>query len=275
MLAGAGWVGARTAWRAIERQPEFRLDLTALSLGGTPQHVNGEALGRELAAELEALPSNTTIFDRDATRAVYEQLRRSPWLLEVSEVRRQLPNTLTIKARFRKPLAFARWRDRLYMIDRDGYRLPEALFRPPTSWQRQPVPVVTDELIHQPPPVGLPWDEPRMAVGARLVDYLRRRGVLNKIEIATVDVTGVDRGTTDPDIILTTASGTEIRWGPSTTIYPELGLPVHPDDVSDAAKVRILLTKIEEYPGLRGAAYIDLRVNNQIIFSPGAEPGSR
>ncbi len=175
LLAGAGYAGATTAWGAIAASPRFQLDPQAFSLAGGPAWVNAPAMSQELRRQLVALPTGASIFDRDLTAAVYKQLSGCPYLLKVEAVQRRLPNTLAVQASFRKPAGIAVWEGTPFMIDRDGYRLPETLFSPPADWRGTALPVITDRLLSQPPPVGRAWDWPRMAVGARFCEYLRRR----------------------------------------------------------------------------------------------------
>ena len=62
-----------------------------------------------------------------------------------------------------------------------------------------------------------------MAVGAQLGEYLLRAGLYDRLAVATIDVTNVGRGTADPDIILTTVGGAQIKWGASS-VYTNVGL---------------------------------------------------
>ncbi|MFW6189539.1 MAG: cell division protein FtsQ/DivIB [Planctomycetota bacterium] len=258
LIGAAGWVGATRAWGAIQSRPEFRLDLQAFSLNGSPPWVNGPALSRELRRELTALPRAASIFERDAARAVYHELTSSPWLTRVQRVQRRLPNRLLVRATFRKPAGMARWEGQRILVDRNGYALPEDLFNAPPEWDEERMPGIVDRLLSEPPPYGAPWDEPRMAVGARLTDYLRRAGLFDRLNVTTVDVTSVGRETTDPDIVLSTAGGVDIKWGASS-VYPRVGLRKPPFLKPDEEKLAMLLTKLESYPGLEGIQYVDLR----------------
>ncbi len=265
VVAGAGYVGATSAWRAVSRRPEFQFNPQQFRLSTAPAWVDADALSRELRAELSALPERTSIFEHAAAAAVFHELSSSPWLEEVVAVRRQLPNRLSIQATFRKPMGLARWEQRKIMVDRHGYPLPDSLFRAPPEWHGVRMPIIADRLLSSPPPVGRPWDEPRIALGARLTDFLLRNGVLGELHLATIDVTGVDRGSSEPDIVLTTARGTQIKWGASS-LYPEVGLPAPAFLTSDAEKLQMLLAKLSDYPHLRGVEYVDLRFHGKVYF---------
>jgi len=265
LLCAAGWVGAVTAWQAVARSPQFRLDLQASALGETPAWVKAGAMSRELQQHLAELPAGISIFHPDVAAAVHRRLSACPWLLEVRGVERRLPNTLLIKGAFRKPAGIAVWGGSRYLIDGEGYALPDRLFNPPAEWLGKPMPVIEDRLLNQPPPVGRPWDWPRMAAGAQLCEYLRRAGLFDRLQITTIDVTGVGRGTADPDIVLTTASGAQIKWGASS-LYADIGLEEPAFLIPDAEKLQMLLAKLGDYPGLRGIAYLDLRFHGKVYF---------
>ncbi len=269
LLAGAGYVGATTAWDAIASSPRFQLDLQAFNLAGGPSWVKAPAMSREVRRQLEALPAGASIFNRDLTAAVYQQLSGCPYLLQVQAVQRRLPNTLNIQASFRKPAGIALWNGTAYMVDQDGFPLPDSLFNPLPEWRAQAMPVITDRLLTQPPPVGRAWDWPRMAVGARFCDYLRQSGLLGRLPIATIDVTGVGReasGTPDmPAIVLTTRGGAQIKWGASS-VYSDVGLEEPAFLIPDGEKLQTLLSKLADYPSLQGVQYLDLRFHGKVYF---------
>lgn len=265
LVGAAGWVGAVRAWDAIAQSGQFQLDLQASALGETPAWVKGGPMSREIQQQLAALPAGVSVFNPDVAAAVHRQLSACPWLLEVGGVERRLPNTLQIQGTFRKPAGIAVWGGSRCLIDGDGYPLPERLFNPPVEWRGQPLPVIEDRLLNQPPPVGRAWDWPRMAAGAQLSEYLRRSGLFQRLQIATIDVTGVGRGTADPDIILTTAGGAQIKWG-SSSLYADIGLQEPAFLIPDAEKLQMLLAKLADYPGLQGIGYLDLRFHGKVYF---------
>jgi hypothetical protein len=267
LLGTAAWKGTVAGWDAIASRPEFQLELRAINLNGFPAWVNGPVLQKDLRASLSVLPPNASIFSKSAAAAVGETLGRCPWVVEVQAVQRQLPNRLTARVTFRKPVALATWGGKHYMVDRDGVPLPDSLFRTPQDWDRDRMPIVVDRLLRQPPPSGSRWDWPRMAVGARFADFLRGSGLLDQLQLVSIDVTGVGRSTPDPDIVLTAAGGAEIRWGGSS-LYGEVGLEEPAFPPTDAEKLRMLQSKLLKYPGLRGIQYMDLRFHGQVNFRP-------
>jgi cell division septal protein FtsQ len=268
-VAGAGWVAAVTVWDVASQRQEFRLDLQQLTLKGCPEWVNSSGMTRQLRDALAPLPENASLFRKDIAHAVQHELRSSPWLLDVREVRRILPNQLQIRAVFRRPAGIARWDGRSYLVDQEGHWLPDELFSPPAGWAVARTPAVVDHLLREPPPIGWPWDGARMAVGARLTDFLRRRRALDRLDIRTIDVTGVGRHTTAPEIVLTTAQGVAVKWGKSSVFAGVEGLTPPASGPSDVEKLQMLLSKLAERPRLQGIQYLDLRFHGKIIFNEG------
>ncbi|MCD6416100.1 MAG: hypothetical protein J7M08_05330 [Planctomycetes bacterium] len=266
-LCVACWMGARSAWRAIMKQPQFRLQLHALELNDCPQWVRCSPMNQQLQKQLLGLPPDASIFRRDIAQALARELLACPWLLDVQEVRRVLPNSLRVRAVFRKPAALAQWNEREYLVDKDGHWLPDELFKRPKEWEGATGPTIIDGLLREPPPMTDRWDGPRMAVGARLSDFLRRNGLLRELSIQTIDVTGVGRQSAEPEIALRTADGVLIKWGKSDAFFAVQGLDPGPPRLSDNEKLQMLLSKLAERPRLAGISYLDLRYHGELVFA--------
>ena len=265
-MGAAAWIAAGTAWSAVERRPEFQVDLLALSLNACPDWVNADRMGSELRKQLSSAPQGKSIFDRDIAAAVARQLDNSPWVLEVKSVQRMLPNNLLVTAVFRKPAALVLMAGRHYMVDRAGHWLPDDLFNRPEEWDTDRLPHVVDRGLRQPPAIGERWDGPRLAVGARLTEFFRRKGLLDRLHLSSIDVTGVGRTTPRPDIVLTTGSGALVKWGKSSVYGRVPGLEAPPFLTPDAEKLEMLTSKLSDYPELSGIQYVDLRFHGQIVF---------
>jgi hypothetical protein len=270
LLCGAAAFGVRTGWRALVQRPEFALDPAALTVSAFPEWVNGAEMTGELQQLLGRVPPGRSLFDPDIARIVRDQLVSCPWLLEVTEVRRELPNSLRVKAAFRKPAGLVSYEGRTYTVDLDGYWLPDRLFDRPEG-----LPLIEDALLRRPPPVGEPWDGPRLAVGARLTQYILRMGLLEALPVATVDVSGVGRAAIEPDVTMMVPwvrdDGSRgralVKWG-KTKLYAGLpGLEEPILIVPDEEKVRQLLLRASARPGLTGIEYIDPRYHNQTVFA--------
>ncbi len=266
LVAVAGWMGTARAWEAVTGRAEFRLDLYALTLNDCPGWVNCERMREELLSQLCSLPQGVSLFDPRVAAAAHERLGRSPWLLGVREVARALPNRLLVTATYRKPAGVVEWRGDHYLVDKEGHWLPGDVFLRPAEWEGVPGPVIVDRLLRRGPPKGREWGAPRLAVGARLTEFLRREGLFAQLNVVSIDVTGVARHTVEPEITLVTAGGTVVKWGRSS-VYDEVDSLRSPAAIMpDSEKLAMLRSKIVERPGLRGMASLDLRFHGKIIL---------
>ncbi|MCK4283055.1 MAG: hypothetical protein KAX44_01965 [Candidatus Brocadiae bacterium] len=277
LAVAAVYFAPRWVWRAIVHRPEFHVNPVALSLNGHPEWIDGPSMLRELRKELSALERGQSVFEKDLAHAVQHELRSSPWILDITRVERRLPNKLAIKAVFRKPAGLVAFGEERYLVDKDGHWLPDDLFRRPREWQAESIPLITDQLLDRPPPIGEGWDHPRLSVGARLTEFFLREGLLSELEVNGIDVTGVARDAAEPDIILTVpwrkddgeVEEAQVKWGKSSVYaqLPELELP--PFLVSDSEKLEMLRSKLRDHASLRGIEYVDLRFHGKVFFREG------
>ncbi len=270
LMGGAVCLGSRAAWQAISHRPEFRLDPLALNLSGHPRWVNGPAMARELRSRLSQVPRGRAIFDRDIARTIAQELGRSPWVLEVTKVEKKLPDTFLVEAIFRKPAGLVLMDGTHYMVDSRGHWLRDELFHRPQEWEPERLPRIVDRLLRESPPLGRPWDGPRLAAGARLSEFLRQKGLLDELHLATIDVTGVGRAAAEPDIVLTTVGGARVKWGRSSVYERVPGLEGPLFQPPDVEKLEMLLSKLNERPELKRTKgwSMDLRFHGQIVFAP-------
>ena len=266
MTVMAGLVfGAVTAWRHIREQPYFAVDASELTFGKLAPCIKKQAMGETLRYQLSAIPSPMSIFDKKLARRVAEELEASPWVLEVSRITRQLPNKLGAELTFRRPAAMVRYSGSRYLVDRNGYWLPHKLYKTPSDWDEDDMPVLTDSGLNSPPPVGDRWGGPRLAAGARLVEFLESQGALSELDIESIDVTAVG-SETSAGMVLNLASGTEVWWGSARCADEVPGLDARPHEPSDKTKLNNLCEVPEEYPGFQGLARVDLRVSDKVFI---------
>lgn len=266
VVAVAAALGTRALWRKTAARPEFAVDPLALTPGAYPAWVKGAKITGEIRGRLAQVPSGRSIFDRGLAAAVGHALQRSPWIAEVTSVERNLPNSLKVTIVFRKPAGLVAMGGRQYMVDKQGRWLPDDLFARPPEWRGEHLPVIVDRLLRTGPAPGQAWDGPRLAVGARLSEFFRERGLLKRLDLATIDVTGVGRKT-DPDVVLVTADGAQIKWGKSSVYAAVSGLERPAFLVPDREKLAMLSSKLRDYPGLKGVSYVDLRFHGQVVFA--------
>jgi cell division protein FtsQ len=182
-----------------------------------------------------------------------QKVMASPWVADVS-VRRVLPRTVTVGVSERKPMAIARMRERLYLVDARGQVIDE--FGP--NYADFDLPII-DGL--RPSDAGsAPADEARAILLWRLLSALESRQDLGR-RLSQIDVSDAR----DAAIVLK-----------DDTALVRLG---------DDQFVRRLETYLDLVPALRERIpdidYVDLRFDERIYVRPraararGPAPGER
>jgi hypothetical protein len=280
LLASSVVFGSWHAWRYIARQPEFQVSLEAFSLNDAPEWVKAGPMSTELRETLREgwtgdprddrnHTMEASIFASDTAAAIARALRRSPWLVEVTRVERRLPNSMHIEADFRQPAGVVFYEQQTYMVDTDGYWLPDRLFARPRGWAGPRMPVIERSGLTEPPPYGYRWDGPRIAIGARLTDYLRQQGLLDQLHVRVIDVAGVAARGREIGVILRTAEGAIVEWGRTDDYGDVPGLEKDPFQVPDAEKLAMLRNTLNDHPGLEGIASLNLRFHGKTTFVEG------
>ena len=266
LAAGAG-LGAYRLWHNIRTRPEFMVDASAVSFRHAPACVKHDAMLQDLRWQLSSLHSPLSIFTSGLPQEVAEQLRESPWVKNVRQVERRLPNRLIANLQFREPVAVVTFEGGHYLVGRDGYWLPRRLYRVPDDWTPQNTPpIVNDNLASEPQP-GEKWGAPAITAGARLCSFLRRSGALAEVDIQAIDVTEVGPPLDDSEIVLLTENDVRIRWGGADCYDHIAGLRQRPNYTTDAQKLQKLLEMARENPQeLTQAEYLDLRYRNKVFL---------
>jgi len=272
-------VGARKAWASLTGGPEFKLSAATISLPDCHPIVQAPAMAAELRRQVGPVLQGASIFEPGLCGRVEQQLRANPWVLQVRSVRRQLPNQLQIDLVFRVPAGLVQYSGRTYMVDANGWYLPDGpgdgLYRRPPAWQLSDAPVIVCSSLRGLPPRGRPWINASdrgdaLAVGARLYSFLERNGLFQELAVRTIDVSRVGAkpgAANEPEIVLTTRDGVQVKWGRSDAYTLVAGLQDLKPLYSDERKLAMLRTKLAEYPELQGLRYIDLRFD-RIFYRP-------
>jgi hypothetical protein len=164
----------------------------------------------------------SSAFDQDLLRSRAEILAANPWVKKVNAVRRvygqSAADTIEIDCDFRAPLALVRWEDYYWLVDAEGYKLPEQytaeqapemLLDPQRRTQMR----IVEGVSRPPVESGKKWPGDDLAAALELARLLHGRRYAD--ELFKIDVTNF-AGRTDPreaQIVLVTRYGTEIRWG--------------------------------------------------------------
>lgn len=229
-----------------------------------------------LAEQVAAtVPKNSSsAFDHDLLVSAVAALKKDPWVADVRQVRRvygeQPGDTLEVDCDFRAPVALVKWGQYYWLVDNDGYLLPEQY----TANQLDKITVGRDgrtslrviDGVRQPPPEsGRRWVGGDLAAGLDLVKLFYGKLFLD--EVTAVDVSNfagrIKRG--DPQLVLQTRYGTQIWWG----------RPLNTKDffveVSTARKLEILRAVVQKQGRIdANQAYLDVRYDDLLI--PSTQP---
>ena len=157
LALAAFWFGARKIWAAIAQRPDFTVRASGLSFKTCPPCVQADAMTVLLQPFLWSTLEGASVFDRALCEAVQQDLLSCPWVLEVKGVRRLMPNKLQVDIVFREPAAPVEAAGKRYVIDARGYWLPDWLYRFPSEWNPEKVPVIVDRKLSSAPPLGKSW----------------------------------------------------------------------------------------------------------------------
>ena len=125
---------------------------------------------------------------------------------------------IEIECDFRAPMAMVRWQDYFWLIDSDGYKLPEQYTAEQAADlvldnERRPHLRIIDGVAHAPVESGQQWPGADLAAGLELARLLFGQRYVD--EIVKIDISNFS-GRIDPreaHLTLVTRDGTEVRWG--------------------------------------------------------------
>ncbi len=219
----------------------------------------------EIIAAAQLSP-DADIRDPDLCRQVGENLRHSPWIAAVKSVRKLPTGIVCVRATFREPFAFVQAGSTVYLVDREGIRLPlryEVASVDERYWNdwfriagvQAPIPAE-----------GELWPGEDLAAGLRLIEFLRQAAARGEVPfrplLRVIDVTNYGRRVNayEGDLrIQTTHPATYVDWG----LPPDEEYNVESSASRKLAMLRALYENQSQFPPMvldvRGADGIRLR----------------
>lgn len=158
-------------------------------------------------------------FDRELLLDAKKSLSDNPWISKVYEVRRAYRNgpgdTLEIDCEYRAPAALVKWGAYYWLVDRDGYKLPEqyeyADIDKIVRVQDERIDIRIIEGVHRPPPeTGKKWQGDDLAAGLEMAALLADKPFAQQIDRISV---AKHHNPREPHVVLITRFNTEVRWG--------------------------------------------------------------
>lgn len=166
--------------------------------------------------------TGSSVFDDSVLRQRVAILMKSPWVKKVNAVRRTYHHgpgdVIEIDCEYRAPLALVHWEDYYWLVDSDGYKLPEQYTADQTPAlllgdDRRVQLRILEGVAHAPVESGQKWPGEDLAAGLELARLLYGQRFAD--EVVKIDVSNF-AGRNDPresQLTLVTKYGSEIRWG--------------------------------------------------------------
>jgi hypothetical protein len=158
-------------------------------------------------------------FDHQSLIDIETALSENPWISKVYSIRRAYRDkpgdTLEIDCEYRAPAALMKWGAHYWLVDRDGFKLPDQY----EEADKDKIVTVVDgrvdiriiEGVHRPPPqTGKKWVGDDLAAGLEMTALLSDKPFAQEILKINVAHFGNPR---EPQVVLVTKYNTEIRWG--------------------------------------------------------------
>jgi len=247
----------RSIYTYLTGQPAFRLKQQVARLDVTPRWA--DARTGEGQVNLRISADEWNLFNEDLVATIGRAFEQNAWVKKVTSVQRVFPDQVAVKFERRRPYAAIQRANGLYLIDRDGVRLPGLYVEAPSCESN----VKFQGLGGTPPSPGQKWEGAEIAAVVEMAELIARQPVLAKANIAFVDLSNLDARLDKrrADIALITASGCSIEWGrvPSSTKVGEA--PV-------AEKLASLRQALETYPNLQGCLAVKIAVTPKGQFPP-------
>jgi len=234
--------------------PEYHrsASITLTNLPNWLRHPQNRHIVDEILRHANKLDSSKHVIASDELACrVACNLKECPWVDQIVSVRKELYKpVVTVECTYRMPSAWIHHSDRCYLVDSQGYRLPDRY--DPAQAQQSGL-VTIHGVAARPPEPGQPWPGDDVRAGLRMAEMLQSslRG-----KIAVIDVTNY-KGRANPlapDIkLLPRELSSEILWGHA------------PDEEFDMEltaldKIRLLEDNLQRYGRIDGnRPYLDIR----------------
>jgi len=264
LVLGTVYGFRRIRERALELE-RFRVRPEALSVVKQPVWASADVVG-EIRRDVAGAPA-LSLFDPALKVALKDAASGSPWVAEVTGVRRRYPDRVVLSAKLRRPAAavavdgrgapFALVDDRARVL-----KLSVADLRPWSERLGRRIVVVRgvrDSRLE----VGQVSESRALleaAAVARDLDSLAGPGSAPLVPVVSIDAGALlsARDGVDAGAVVETASGVRILWGHSSRTR-RFGEPTVED------KVRMLRRVLAIYPGLAGLRTVDLRFPDPLV----------
>lgn len=256
LVVAGGWMLLSMARDKAVRLDDFQLNLSCLDLVAKPSWVHGN-----IENQVKALPvsaQNISLLDASATTKVASALAANPWVKGVKSVIRDFPNRVRAEVELRDPAAYVLRGGKLYIVDREGTRLPGEY----STMEEAGLDLRMVVFVRTAPPAaGMVWDDPAVVEGARVASVLDEHpDIVQAARITSIDTSNIGgrRTPRESEITLLTVDRTQIFWGRGVYCSSATELPA-------ARKIENLRAVLQQEGSLAEKEYVDLRFPNPVF----------
>jgi hypothetical protein len=266
LLLGLG-IGAHFLWLrtapVVARNPQYLLAADRIRITTPPSWIRSD-IKTQVLRDSNLLESASILDDWvTLSQRVKSAFELHPWVASVERITRQLPGSLEIELKYRRPVAAVESSGpsgvMFLPIDEHAVRLPEGDL---SDTERRYLPRVSG--ITGRPPVGDVWDDPRVVGGAKLAaqladvwQQLRLVEILANVQTSSQN----EKPLCTFDIV--TTGGTRIIWGATPGQEPSNG-----ESPFQQKRQRLLdyATQHGKLESIDGPAVLDVR--SELVVTP-------
>lgn len=231
----------------------YQVDTHTLAPKALPSWA-GEGVKRDLAL-LPGLPDRFSIMAPGICKRIARSFERSPWVAEVTSVRKSYPNRIHVRMKLRRPVAGVLVGRKYYLVDASGRRLTGAIDR--WSQGSDALPVILSTTRELPAPGDI-WANEGVVAGAAVAGTLlnSREGLRTRFSAIDVGNVGGRRSRYDSEIVLVTHQGTRVKWGRSPLLVRS------PGELTPVEKISKMIQFEKRRGPLSSYRYVDIRFDN-------------
>ena len=224
-------------------------------------------LARQIAATVPRRSASP--FDHALLVDAVNRLRANPWVREVRQVRRAYGqaagDTLVVDCDYRAPIALVRWGQYYWLVDNDGFKLPEPFTEaelPQVTGGRDghtELRVVTG--VRQPPPeTGHRWPGGDLSAALDMAKLFHGKPYLDGVSGIDVSNYAGRQDRAAPQVVLDTRDDTQVWWGRPPLARDFLV------EVSVARKLAVLQAVVRQFGRVdAGKAWLDVRFDTGLL----------
>jgi hypothetical protein len=219
LIVGAG-VLVKYLRQQVARQYAFTGGPPRVVLINRPAWMS-EILAKQILQTAKPVGAHSA-FDHQLLVDTAQELAANPWVREVRQIRRVYGNapgdTLEVDCDYRVPTALVKWQDYFWLVDGEGFKLPEQYTRSQASKvmlgpDHKLSLRIIEGVAHAPVEYGNHWPGDDLAAGLELAKVLAGRPYAEEIPVIDVSNFGGRRDAREAQIVLQTRYGTQVRWG--------------------------------------------------------------